>query len=151
MTEDDRLRVLIVEARFYEGIADALTAGATAALDEAGVAYERVAVPGAFEIPAAIALAWRAGAGFDGAVALGCVIRGETTHYDYVCGESARALQNLAVDEGVPIGYGILTCETGAQAHTRADPAQKDKGGEAARACLEMIALRRRFAGPAPV
>ena len=143
-------RVLIVEARFYTDIADALAAGAIAALEAAGATYRRVAVPGAFEIPAAIAMAWRrTDAPIDGAVALGCVIRGETTHYDYVCGESARALQDLAVDYALPIGYGILTCETGEQAWARADPARKNKGGEAARACLDMIALRRRFGVPA--
>lgn len=145
-----RARVLIVEARFYTEIADALATGAEAALDAAGATYLRVAVPGAFEIPAAIAMAWHGREEvFDGAVALGCVVRGETTHYDYVCQESARALQNLAVDYAVPIGYGILTCETGEQAWRRADPAGKDKGGEAARACLEMIALKRRFGATA--
>ena len=109
----------------------------------------RVFVPGAFEIPAAIAHAAREPAAYDGFVALGCVVRGETSHYDYVCGESARGLMDLSVREGLAIGYGILTVETLAQAEARADPARGDKGGEAARAALAMIALKRRFAGAA--
>jgi 6,7-dimethyl-8-ribityllumazine synthase len=143
--------ILIVEARFYEDIADALARGATAALDAAGATHERIAVPGAFEIPAAIALAARAMAAhphryrYDGFVALGCVIRGETTHYDYVCAESARGLQQLAVGQGLAIGYGILTVETGDQARKRASPGEKNRGGAAARACLAMIALQERF------
>ncbi|RMD62252.1 MAG: 6,7-dimethyl-8-ribityllumazine synthase, partial [Alphaproteobacteria bacterium] len=123
----DSPRVLIVEARFYADIADALMAGAVHALEEAGATFAQVAVPGAFEIPAAIAFAERGAqqAGrpvFDGYVALGCVIRGETSHYDYVCGESARKLQDLAVDRGLAIGYGILTCENAEQAWARARP-----------------------------
>jgi len=140
-------RILIVEARFYDEIADELVRGATAALDAAGAGYDRISVPGAFEIPAAIAMA--AGApheDYDGFVALGCVIRGETSHYDYVCGESARGLQDLAVRDGHAIGYGILTCETGEQAWDRAKVDRKNKGADAAEACLAMIALKRRFA-----
>ena len=142
----DAPRILIVEARFYEEIADELARGAIAALDAAGAAHDRVSVPGAFEIPAAIALAGRSPeGGYDGYVALGCVIRGETSHYDYVCVESARALQDLATRDGLAIGYGILTCETGEQAWERAKVDRKNKGRDAAEACLAMVALKRRF------
>ncbi|UCH72797.1 MAG: 6,7-dimethyl-8-ribityllumazine synthase [Rhodospirillales bacterium] len=144
MVEPKPPHVLIVEARFYEDIADELCRGAILFLEAAGATYERVAVPGAFEIPAAVAMADRAvPQRFDGYVALGCVIRGETTHYDYVCGESARALQDLTVDRLMAIGYGILTVENVAQAWARAAVDKKNKGGDAARACLEMIALRK--------
>ncbi|MBB3065736.1 MULTISPECIES: 6,7-dimethyl-8-ribityllumazine synthase [Limibacillus] len=136
--------VLIVEARFYEDIANEMVKGAEAALKQAGVTWERIAVPGAFEIPAAVSLAAESGL-FDGFVALGCVIRGETTHYDYVCQESARKLQDLAADAGLPIGYGILTCENDAQAWERAAVDRKNKGKDAVEACLAMIALRERF------
>ncbi|MBU0723552.1 MAG: 6,7-dimethyl-8-ribityllumazine synthase [Alphaproteobacteria bacterium] len=136
--------VLIVEARFYEDLADELVKGAIAALEAAGIGYERVAVPGAFEIPAAIAFAARSDR-FAGYIALGCVIRGETTHYDYVCGESARGLQDLAIQRNLAIGYGILTCENGEQAWARASVAKKNKGKDAAEACLAMIALKQRF------
>ena len=143
--------ILIVEARFYDDIADALVDGAAAVLDDAGASYERLRVPGAFEIPAAIGFAARSAhaAGFDGFIGLGCVIRGQTTHYDYVCQESARGLQDLAVRDGVALGYGILTCETREQAMARASRDEHDRGGAAARACLAMIELRRRV-GPAP-
>ena len=145
----DAPRILIVEARFYDEIADELVRGATATLDAAGAGYDRISVPGAFEIPAAITMAARAPQeAYDGFVALGCVIRGETSHYDYVCGESARGLQHLAVRDGLAIGYGILTCETGEQAWERAKVDRKNKGADAAEACLAMIALKRRF-GPA--
>lgn len=137
--------VLIVEARFYEDIADELVAGACAALEAAGVAVERIAVPGAFEIPAAIAMAEASVRHFAGYVALGCVIRGETTHYDYVCGESARGLQTLATGQRLAIGYGILTTENRMQAWARADRNQGNKGAAAAAACLQMMALRDRF------
>ncbi len=141
------VRVLIVEARFYPDIADELARGAVAALEAAGAVHERISVPGAFEIPAAVALAAKSGR-YDGYVALGCVIRGETSHYDYVCGESARGLAELARGEGLAIGYGILTCETRDQAWTRAAvEGGRNKGGDAAEACLAMIALRRRFLG----
>ncbi len=138
--------VLVVEARFYADIADALMKGATEALQAAGASYEPVAVPGALEIPAAIAMAVAAeranGRRFDGYIALGCVIRGETTHYDYVCGESARGLQTLAIDHALPIANGILTCENRDQAMDRALTDRRNKGGVAANACLEMIALK---------
>ncbi len=147
----EKPHVMIVEARFYEDIADELAKGAVAELEAAGATSERVAVPGAFEIPAAIRMAVRSmdfASGrrrFDGYVALGCVIRGETSHYDYVCGESARKLQDLACDHTLAIGYGILTCENRDQAWERAAVERKNKGGEAARACLTMLDLKRRF------
>jgi 6,7-dimethyl-8-ribityllumazine synthase len=136
--------VLIVEARFYEDIADELVKGAVAALEKAGATYERIAVPGAFEIPAAISMA-DIGGEYDGYLALGCVIRGETTHYDYVCVESGRKLMDLAADRALAIGYGILTCETGEQAWERAGVERKNKGGDVAEACLRMIELSERF------
>ena len=142
--------VMIVEAPYYAHIAEELARGAIQALDAAGVSYERFAVPGAFEIPAAIRIAIEARATdarrrFDGYIALGCVIRGETTHYDYVCGESARGLQRLALQYGAAIGFGILTVENEAQALARARVDRKNKGGEAARACLAMIDLKQQF------
>ena len=143
--------ILIVEARFYGDICDELMRGAQAALDAAGATYDSVSVPGAFEVPGAIAMAiegqrrGRLHARYDGFVALGCVIRGETTHYDYVCEESARGLQDLALREHVPIGYGILTCETADQAWVRAGVDRKNKGRDAAEACLAMHALRLTF------
>lgn len=136
--------ILIVEARFYTDVAAMLVQGAEAALKEVGATWERIEVPGAFEIPATINFALDR---FDGFVALGCVIRGETTHYDYVCGESARGLQELALFKRAPIGYGILTTETMEQAVVRADPAQKNKGRDAVEACLRMIEVKRRFTG----
>ena len=144
-------KILIVEARFYPDIADRLLAGAEAALSAAGARSTRITVPGAFEIPAVIAMAERAAesrddeGGYYGYLALGCVIRGETSHYDYVCAESARKLQDLACDHALALGYGILTCESLAQAEDRADPARRDKGGEVAKACLRMIEIRRGF------
>ncbi len=143
--------VLIVESRYYERIADELLRGAEAELQRAGATFQRVTVPGAFEIPAAVSLAQRAGetaggARYDGYVTLGCVIRGETSHYDYICGESARKLQDLACDRGLALGYGILTCENGDQAWERARVDGKNKGGDAAQACLSMLRLKRAFA-----
>src|SRR5476651_2819492 len=129
-------RLVIVESRYYEDIADALIAGAEREITKNGALSERVVVPGAFEIPGAIALA--AGR-YDGFVALGCVIRGETSHYDYVCGESARGLQDLVLQHRAAIGFGILTVENEAQALARARVDGKNKGGEAARACLAMV------------
>ena len=133
---------LIVEARFYEELADAQMAGAIRALEAAGASYERVSVPGALEIPAAIAFAHTGAQHFDGYVALGCVIRGETTHYEIVCTESARALMDLSIAENLAIGNGILTVENEDQAWDRADQDRKDKGGGAAEAALAMVALR---------
>jgi 6,7-dimethyl-8-ribityllumazine synthase len=140
--------VLLVEAPYYAHIAGMLREGAARALTAAGATFDAVSVPGAFEIPAAIAAAARANAPYDGYVALGCVIRGETSHYDHICAESARALQDLAVRDGLAIGYGILTVENEAQALARAAPGNRDKGGEAVRACLAVIDIKRRFAEP---
>ena len=136
--------VLIVTARFYPDIAEELVRGAMLALEAAGASYEEVDVPGAFEIPAAIAFA-QANEKYDGFVALGCVIRGETSHYEYVCMESARGLMNIALQHEAAIGYGILTVENETQARERADVREGNKGGVAAEACLRMIALKRQF------
>jgi len=138
--------LLVVEARFYKDIAEELLKAVGGVLDEAGATYDTITVAGAFEIPTAIAMAIKSRRRYDGYVALGCVIRGETTHYDYVCGESARALQDLAVKHTLALGYGILTCENHAQALARARRSEKDRGGHAARACLAMIELKRKFA-----
>jgi 6,7-dimethyl-8-ribityllumazine synthase len=131
-------RILVVEARFYEDIADALLAGATRALQEAGAIFERVSVPGSLEVAPAIAMALdaaeRSGRPYEGAVALGCVIRGETLHFEIVSQESARALLELSLARRLPIGNGILTVDTDAQAWTRARPDEADNGGDAARA-----------------
>jgi len=144
-------RVLIAEARFYDDIADALLQGATAALTEAGVSFDCVTVPGSLEVPAAIAIAVEAaerhGEPYDGAVALGCVIRGDTIHFEIVSFESARALMDVAVTRKLPLGNGIITVDTEAQAWVRARPEEGDKGGDAARAALAMIRLKRRVAG----
>ena len=144
MTSNPHL--LLVEAPYYEHLAALLRRGAERAITAASGTFDTVSVPGAFEIPAAIATAARAGARYDGYVALGCVIRGQTSHYDHICAESARALQDLAVRDGLAIGYGILTVENEEQALLRADPAGRDKGGEAVRACLAIVELQRRFA-----
>ncbi len=136
-------RILIVEARFYAHLADHLLAGARAAIEAAGHAHETITVPGALEIPGAIGLASESG-GYDAFVALGVVIRGETWHFEIVAGESARGLMALTLD-GLAIGNGILTVEDEAQALVRADSAQKGKGGEAAKAALALLDLRRRF------
>ena len=139
-------RILIVESPYYTEIAAALVAGAEREIEKNGAKVERVAVPGAFEIPGAIALAAsKKGKRYDGYVALGCVIRGETSHYDYVCGESARGLMDLAVQQKLAIGYGIVTVNTMEQAEARAFIDRGDKGGDAAHACLAMVALGRRW------
>jgi 6,7-dimethyl-8-ribityllumazine synthase len=150
----DKPRVLIVEARFYDHISDALLDGAKKALAAAGAEFDVVAVSGALEIPAAISLAEEgghrpAGVRYDGYVALGCVIRGETYHFEIVANESARGLMDLAIARKLPIGNGILTVENEAQALARARSGanEGDKGGFAARACMEMIALKRRLLG----
>jgi 6,7-dimethyl-8-ribityllumazine synthase len=139
--------ILVVEAPYYAHIAAELRRGAEGALGAAGATCESIAVPGSFEIPAAIGLAARASDRFDGFVALGCVIRGETTHYDHICAESARGLQDLAIRDGLAIGYGILTVENEVQALARASPDGRDHGGAAVRACLAMVELKRRLAG----
>src|SRR5207244_2134938 len=132
---------------YYSHIAAELRRGAERALAAAGATHETIRVPGAFEIPAAIGLAARASDRFEGFVALGCVIRGETTHYDHICTESARGLQELAIRDGLAIGYGILTVENEAQALARAPAERRDTGGEAVRACLAFVDLKRRLAG----
>lgn len=136
-------KFLIVEARFYAHLNDMLIAGAKAALESAGHEVEVLTVPGALEVPGAIALAAESGE-YDGFVAIGVVIRGETYHFEIVAGESARAIMALTMD-GIAIGNGILTVENEEQALVRADPGQKDKGGEAAKAALALLDLSRRF------
>ena len=133
--------ILIVEARFYDALADALVEGALHVLEEAGCQYERMQVPGVLEIPVAIAYAAQTGK-YDGYVALGVVIRGETTHYDIVCGESARGLMDLGVRDGLAIGNGIQTVENEQQAWARCNRSDKDKGGGAAKAALALLGLR---------
>jgi 6,7-dimethyl-8-ribityllumazine synthase len=141
--------VLIIEARFYADISDELLKGAAAALEEVGATYERVSVPGALEIPAALAMAVAAvrarRARYDAYVLLGCVIRGETTHYDTVANESARSYMEIAARERIAVGNGILTVENDEQAWARARVAEMNKGGAAAQAALAMIALREKF------
>lgn len=140
--------ILIVKSPYYTEIAASLVEGAVREIEKNGAKAERVAVPGAFEIPGAIALAAsKKGKRYDGYVALGCVIRGETSHYDYVCGESARGLMDLAVQQKLAIGYGIVTVNTMDQARARAFTDRGDKGGDAAHACLAMVALGRRWKG----
>jgi 6,7-dimethyl-8-ribityllumazine synthase len=142
--------VMVVEARFYPDIADELAKGAIAALEKAGASYERFAVPGVLEIPAAINMAIRAAIRvkrrpFDAYLVLGCVIRGETTHYDIVCNESARGVQDLVIEHDLALGFGVLTVENDDQAWVRARVNKKNKGGEAAEACLAMFELKRRL------
>ncbi|MCC0076497.1 MAG: 6,7-dimethyl-8-ribityllumazine synthase [Rhodobacter sp.] len=143
---DKPVKVLIVVAPYYRQIADLMIAGARATLDKAGATHELIEVPGALEVPVAIGQAHRM-ANFDGYVALGCVIRGETTHYDTVCNDSSRALTLLGL-QGACLGNGILTVETYEQAHVRANPEDQDKGGGAAAAALHLIALARRWGQP---
>ncbi|AZO58100.1 MAG: 6,7-dimethyl-8-ribityllumazine synthase [Mesorhizobium sp.] len=144
-----KAHLLIVEARFHDDLADALLEGATSALDEAGATYDVVTVPGSLEIPAVITFALdgagEGGVHYDGFVALGTIIRGDTYHFDIVANESSRALMDLSVQEAVAIGNGILTTENDAQAWTRAKRTEGDKGGFAARAALTMIALKEKF------
>lgn len=142
-TFDDPVKLLIVISPYYKDIADNLLAGATAEIKAAGGTHEVIEVPGALEIPTAIGIAERM-SNFDGYVALGCVIRGETTHYETVCNDSSRALQLLGL-QGLCIGNGILTVETRKQADVRADPNDQDKGGGAAAAALHLIALTRKW------
>jgi 6,7-dimethyl-8-ribityllumazine synthase len=150
---DEKIRILIVEARFYDHLADDLLRGAKAALDAAGATYDLVTVPGALEIPAAIAFAEEGGhrpagaAAYDGYVALGTVIRGETYHFEIVSNESARGIMELSIGKRLCIGNGVLTVEDEAQALARARPEEGDKGGGAARAALAMVALKQRLLG----
>jgi 6,7-dimethyl-8-ribityllumazine synthase len=142
-------RILIVEARYYGDIADALLAGAMRALKSAKAEVDCISVPGALEIPPAIAIAadaaQRKRRPYDGAVALGCVIRGETIHFEIVSHQSARGLMELSIARGLPIGNGIITVENEAQAFARARMEEQDKGGDAARAALALVALKRRL------
>lgn len=147
-TENRKPHLLIVEGRFYPHISDMLAQGAIRELEAAGATYETVTVPGALEIPVAIQLAAQrkdGGRRFDGFVALGCVIRGETLHYEIVCKESAAGIARLALKHSMAVGNGILTCETEEQAVERADPAQGDKGGDAARAALSVLAIKKQY------
>ena len=141
--------LLIVEARFYDDLADELLQGAVQVLERAGASYERVTVPGALEIPAAVKMALQAmeneTANYDAFVVLGCVIRGETYHFNIVSDQSARAIMDLAVDHGLALGNGILTVENDDQAWARARVSEQNKGGAAAEAALAMLALRQKF------
>jgi 6,7-dimethyl-8-ribityllumazine synthase len=143
-------RILIVEARYYDDIADMLLRGARRVLKEANASSDIISVPGALEIPPAIMIGLHGAAAreqpYDGVVALGCVIRGETSHYDIVAGESARAMMDISIALDMPIGNGILTVDTDAQAKARARPTREDKGGGAARAALTLVRLKRRLA-----
>ena len=148
---DEPTRVLIVEARFYSDIADSLVDGSAQVLDAAGVAYDRLEVPGVFEIPAAIhKIAHSMSAHADrpqyfGYIALGCVIRGETDHYEHICREASRAIMGLSLSNNISLGFGIITCENIEQAWARASPAKKNVGGSAAKACLRMIAIQQQY------
>ncbi|MBI1328033.1 MAG: 6,7-dimethyl-8-ribityllumazine synthase [Alphaproteobacteria bacterium] len=133
-------KVLILEARFYEDIADNMAAGAIAVLEQHGCTYERIAVPGALEIPLALQLAHGQ---FDAAIALGCIIRGETYHFEIVCNDSCRGLMDVSLKHNIPVGNGILTVENLAQAQERADPSQLDKGGDAAYAALKLLLIKK--------
>lgn len=142
-------KLMIIEARFYDDLADALAEGAIKEIESAGASYDRIAVPGVLEIPAALSFAMEAtdkeGDHYDGFVLLGVVIRGETTHYDIVANESNRVIMNLIVEADIAVGNGILTVENDEQAWARARVGDKNKGGAAARAALDMIALRERL------
>ena len=144
--------ILVVEARYYEKISDDMVTGATPLFEAAGLNIERLPVTGVFEVPAACKMAVQAGLKdphrkYAGIMALGCVIRGETDHYDHICREASRALMDITVDHGMPLGFAILTCENMGQAEVRADPGKKNKGAEAAQAVLRMIEIRRHFQG----
>jgi len=146
--------ILVIEARYYEKITDNMVLGAEPVFAEAGYDIQRLPVTGVFEVPAACEMAIQAGLKdphfkYAGIMAMGCVIRGETDHYDHICRESSRALMDITTNHLFPLGFAILTCETMAQAEVRADPKQKNKGAEAAKAVLRMIELRRQFKGRA--
>ena len=142
-------RILVVEARYYDDIADMLLRGAKRVLKDAGAVFDLVTVPGALEIPTAIMIAMHGAEArdepYEGVVALGCVIRGETSHYDIVAGESARAIMDISIARDMPMGNGILTVDTDAQARARARATGEDKGGGAARAALALVRLKRRL------
>lgn len=142
--------VLVISAPYYGHIVSELERGASETLSEFGVSHEKILVGGAFEMPAAVMLAASRRDGgrlFDGFITLGCVLRGETSHYDLICQETARGLMDLTVNRGLAVGFGLLTCENEAQALARARVDQKNKGREATLACLGMIAMKRRFRG----
>ncbi|OHC75910.1 MAG: 6,7-dimethyl-8-ribityllumazine synthase [Rhodospirillales bacterium RIFCSPLOWO2_12_FULL_58_28] len=145
----EKPRVLIIEARFYEDIADELAKGAAAVLDEAGIAYERHAVPGVFETPAAVHFAIRSmemgAVKYSGVIVLGCVIRGETDHYEYISSSAVQALMNLTVSYSIALGFGVLTCENYEQARERAAVDRKNIGARAAMTCLRMMDLKKDF------
>ncbi len=149
----DGCRILVIEARFYENIADELAAGAIAEIEAQGASYERVVVPGALEIPQVLVAAVAAGrfdegmADYDGVVALGCVIRGETSHYDIVVNNANHWLMEVAIGQAIPVGNAILTVDTEAQALARAQGGREGKGGDAVRACFALIDAARRFQG----
>ena len=147
-TFDKPVKVLIVVSPYYKDIADNMVAGAKAEIEAAGATWDLVEMPGALEIPTAIGISDRRSS-FDGYVALGCVIRGETTHYETVCNDSSRALTLLGIERRICLGNGILTVENRAQAEVRANPAEMNKGGGAAEAALHLMALSRRFRGAA--
>ena len=140
-------KVLIVDANFYEDLASELVRGAVAELEKMGISYERLSVPGALEIPSAISLVSQGNEAklFAGYIALGCVIRGETSHYDIVCGESARGLSKLALDKNLAIGNGILTVDNWEQAWARASVLKKNKGRDAAIACVSLFEIKQRY------
>lgn len=152
---DGKLRLLIIEGRFYENIGDELIAGARAELDANGIGYELITVPGALEIPQVLAQVVAGGnisavdpeARFSGVIALGCVIRGETSHYDIVCNNANHWLMELAITHSIPVGNAILTVDTEAQALERARGGRDGKGADAARACLRLIEIARQFQG----
>lgn len=146
--ENRKPHFLIVEGRFYPHISDMLAQGAIRELEAVGATYETITVPGALEIPVAIQIASSrkdGGRRFDGFIALGCVIRGETYHYEIVCKESASGIARLALKHSMAVGNGVLTCETEAQAIERADPAKGDKGGDAARAAISIVKLKKLY------
>lgn len=151
-TDISGARVVIVEARFYDDIQDALLEGAVAELDAAGVGYDVISVPGALEIPSAVAIAldgaMKKGRSYEGAIALGCVIRGDTIHFEVVSMESARALMDLSVARSLPLGNGIITVNDEKQAWARARVSELNKGGDAARAAIAMMRIKRRMAKP---
>ena len=142
-------KILVIEARFYNEVADDLLRGTKAALDAAGAGHEVITVPGILELPSTLLYAWSsAGQGvelYDGAIVLGCAVKGETDHYEHVCRESMHGVQRVALDFKIAVGNGILTCPTWELALNRADPHEGDAGGRAARACLRLIELKHRF------
>lgn len=138
-------KILILEARFYNHLADMLIDGATKALEAQGVTFDRMTVPGVLELPAALAMVVASGAAYDGYVTLGTAIRGESDHYDYVCNECMRGLNDLAIKYNLALGNGVLTVHNEAQALKRADPSAKNLGGMAANACLRMLEIKRQL------